>query len=88
MVVFGMLCIIERALREVRRRTRPMSCFNHDQSIERIVYAVVINHPKLFWGRNSGESHRQKTHKRVFYWGKERDNINCTICTQKLIFQS
>ena len=33
--------VIERALREVRRRTRPMSCFNHDQSIERIVYAVL-----------------------------------------------
>jgi len=33
--------VIERAFREVRRRTRPMSCFNHDQSIERIVYAVL-----------------------------------------------
>jgi transposase-like protein len=33
--------VVERALREVRRRTRPMSCFNHDQSIERIVYAVL-----------------------------------------------
>ena len=35
--------VIEGAFREVRRRTRPMSCFNHDQSIERIVYAV-LNH--------------------------------------------
>jgi transposase-like protein len=33
--------VIERAFREVRRRTRPMSCFNNDQSIERIVYAVL-----------------------------------------------
>ncbi|MEW6408922.1 MAG: IS256 family transposase [Nitrospirota bacterium] len=32
---------IERAFREVRRRTRPMSCFNNTQSIERIVYAVL-----------------------------------------------
>lgn len=33
--------VIERAFREVRRRTRPMSCFNNPQSIERIVYAVL-----------------------------------------------
>jgi putative transposase len=33
--------VIERAFREVRRRTRPMSCFNNVQSIERIVYAVL-----------------------------------------------
>ncbi len=33
--------VIERAFREVRRRTRPISCFNNDQSIERIVYAVL-----------------------------------------------
>ncbi|MEM3112413.1 MAG: transposase [Candidatus Anstonellales archaeon] len=32
---------IERAFREVRRRTRPMSCFNNTTSIERIVYAVM-----------------------------------------------
>jgi len=35
--------VIERAFREIRRRTRPMSCFNNTQSIERIVYAV-LNH--------------------------------------------
>jgi len=35
--------------REVRRRTRPMSCFNNVQSIERIVYAV-INHLNDQWG--------------------------------------
>lgn len=33
--------VIERAFREVRRRTRPMSCFNNNASIERIVYAVL-----------------------------------------------
>ena len=33
--------VIERAFREVRRRRRPMSCFNNTQSIERIVYAVL-----------------------------------------------
>lgn len=33
--------VIERSFREVRRRTRPMSCFNNNASIERIVYAVL-----------------------------------------------
>jgi len=33
--------VIERAFREVRRRTRPMSCFNNNKSIERIIYAVL-----------------------------------------------
>lgn len=32
---------IERAFREVRRRTRPISCFNNDRSIERIVYGIA-----------------------------------------------
>lgn len=37
---------IERAFREVRRRTRPMTCFTNDASCERIIYAVVshLNH--------------------------------------------
>ncbi|TLN10475.1 IS256 family transposase, partial [bacterium] len=30
---------IERAFREVRRRTRPMTCFTNDASCERIIYA-------------------------------------------------
>ena len=34
---------IERCFREVRRRTRPMSCFNNDASCERIIYAVFIH---------------------------------------------
>jgi len=33
--------VIERCFREVRRRTRPMTCFNNDRSCERIIYAVV-----------------------------------------------
>ncbi|MGH2404111.1 MAG: transposase [bacterium] len=32
---------IERAFREVRRRTRPMTCFTNDASCDRIVYAVM-----------------------------------------------
>lgn len=31
---------IERAFREVRRRTRPMSCFQNNASCERIIYSV------------------------------------------------
>ena len=40
--------VIERAFREVRRRTRPMTCFNNSQSIERVVYAV-LNHLNSQW---------------------------------------
>ncbi|MGH2372139.1 MAG: IS256 family transposase [bacterium] len=32
---------IERAFREVRRRTRPMTCFTNDASCDRIIYAVM-----------------------------------------------
>jgi transposase-like protein len=32
---------IERAFREVRRRTRPISCFTNDNSLERIIYGVA-----------------------------------------------
>ncbi len=32
--------IIERSFREVRRRTRPMSCFQNSDSIQRIIYAI------------------------------------------------
>jgi len=42
---------IERAFREVRRRTRPMTCFNNDASCERIVYAVVSHLNKGWEGR-------------------------------------
>lgn len=32
--------IIERSFREVRRRTRPMSCFKNIDSVQRIIYAI------------------------------------------------
>lgn len=38
--------VIERSFREVRRRTKPMSCFNNNDSLQRIIYAVFyrLNH--------------------------------------------
>lgn len=39
---------IERTFREVRRRTRPMSCFQNSQSVDRIVYGV-ISHLNASW---------------------------------------
>ncbi len=39
---------IERAFREVRRRTRPMTCFTNDASCDRITYAVV-HHLNTQW---------------------------------------
>ncbi len=35
--------VIERAFREVRRRTRPMSSFSNPESCDRIVYGVITN---------------------------------------------
>lgn len=32
--------VIERSFREVRRRTKPMSCFNNNDSLQCIMYAV------------------------------------------------
>jgi putative transposase len=32
--------VIERQFREVRRRTNPMTCFAHDRSADRILYAI------------------------------------------------
>lgn len=52
--------VIERAFREVRRRTRPMSCFNNTQSIERIVYAV-LSHLNDQWGRRPLKEFTQKS---------------------------
>lgn len=40
--------IIEREFREVRRRTRPMSCFTNTQSVERIIFAV-FNRQNNIW---------------------------------------
>jgi transposase-like protein len=39
---------IERTFREVRRRTRPMSCFQNPASVDRIVYGV-ISHLNKNW---------------------------------------
>lgn len=39
---------IERSFREVRRRTRPISCFQNNASCERIIYAV-FHHLNLRW---------------------------------------
>ena len=39
---------IERAFREVRRRTRPMTCFQNKESVDRIIYGV-INHLNQSW---------------------------------------
>jgi putative transposase len=35
--------VIERSFREVRRRTRPMSCFQNNRSCERIIYSVLVH---------------------------------------------
>lgn len=34
---------IERSFREVRRRTRPMSCFQNPESVDRIIYGVIYH---------------------------------------------
>ena len=52
--------LIERAFREVRRRTRPMSCFNNVDSIERIVYAVT-SHQNNKWGMHPLKEFTQKS---------------------------
>jgi len=51
--------VIERAFREVRRRTRPMSCFNNIQSIERIIYAM-LSHLNEQWGKKPLKEFTQK----------------------------
>ena len=40
--------IIERVFREVRRRTRPMSCFTNNRSVERIIFAI-FNRQNMIW---------------------------------------
>jgi len=42
--------VIERAFREVRRRTRPMSSFANRESCQRIVFGV-ISHLNRSWER-------------------------------------
>ena len=50
---------IERCFREVRRRTKPMSCFNNRESCARIIYAI-FNHQN---GRWKGHPIPEVTHK-------------------------
>ncbi len=52
--------VIERAFREVRRRTRPMTCFNNTPSIERIIFAV-LNHLNSQWGKKPLKEFTQKS---------------------------
>lgn len=42
---------IERAFREVRRRTRPMTCFTNLASCDRIIYAVLYHLNTQWAGR-------------------------------------
>lgn len=49
---------IERSFREVRRRTRPMSCFTNDASCERIIYAVFSHLNQSWEGRPSQSPHQ------------------------------
>jgi transposase-like protein len=51
---------IERAFREVRRRTRPMSCFTNAASCDRIIYAV-IHHLNTKWERPSRREFTQNS---------------------------
>jgi transposase-like protein len=48
---------IERAFREVRRRTRPMSCFNNADSCRRIIYGIV-SYLNTHWKGNAKCTHR------------------------------
>jgi putative transposase len=52
--------VIERSFREVRRRTRPMNCFNNDESIERIVFAV-LNRLNNQWRTDTLKEFTQKS---------------------------
>ena len=40
--------IIERVFREVRRRTRPMGCFQNRESVERIIFAIFNRQNKIW----------------------------------------
>jgi putative transposase len=51
--------VIERAFREVRKRTKPISCFNNVQSIERIVFAMM-SHLNEQWGTHPLKEFTQK----------------------------
>lgn len=40
--------VIERVFREVRRRTRPISCFQNRESVERIIFAIFYRQNKIW----------------------------------------
>lgn len=46
---------IERTFREVRRRTRPMSCFQNRESVERIIFAIFYRLNKI-WGEENAKA--------------------------------
>lgn len=48
---------IERAFREVRRRTRPMSCFNNARSCQRVTFGV-ISHLNSHWRERPKSTHK------------------------------
>jgi putative transposase len=48
--------VIERCFREVRRRTRPITCFNDDKSCSRIIYSVFSHLNKSWKDRSLLES--------------------------------
>lgn len=50
---------IERSFREVRRRTRPMTCFENDKSCSRIMYGVV-SHLNKVWENKPIKEFTQK----------------------------
>ena len=52
--------IIERSFREVRRRVRPMSCFENDRSCSRIIFGV-ISHLNKSWKDKPIKEFTQKT---------------------------
>ena len=39
--IIGTTNIAERIFREVRRRTRPIGCFENDSSVNRIIFGVI-----------------------------------------------
>jgi putative transposase len=50
--------VIERAFREIRRRTKPMSCFQNPASVDRIIFGV-LSHLNKNW---KGKPLLQSTH--------------------------
>ena len=50
---------IERQFREVRRRTDPMTCFAHEQSANRILYAI-FNYANQRWAKSLLKEFTQK----------------------------